>query len=326
MKNSKLMQAAFVDNKVLSLRFDVLIPKPSENEVLLKVLVAGVCATDLAIIKGYADFTGTPGHEFVGVITELGASVDKSWLGKRVVAEINQWCGHCEYCINKHYSHCCNREVIGIRGSNGAFAEYLVVKVSTLFSVPDNIPNEQAVFIEPLAAAFRILEQTEEIKKTKNILIIGAGKLGQLIARVMALTESKVSVTTRYVKQRRLLKDINIHCMDESNIQAMKYDVVIETSGNVSGFEQAIKACCSLGHIILKSTYVPNTLDLSQIVIRELTIIGSRCGSFDKAIAALETKQIDPTCLIDKLFALSNIENAFKQAKQKGAMKILLKP
>ncbi len=320
------MKAAYVDEGVLSLRSDMPIPKPSENEVLLKVLIAGVCATDLAIIKGYADFTGTPGHEFIGVITELGASVDKSWLGKRVVAEINQWCGYCEYCINKNYSHCCHREVIGIRGSNGAFAEYLVVNANTLFSVPDNMSNEQAVFIEPLAAAFRILEQIEKIKKRKNILIIGAGKLGQLIARVMALTESKVSISTRYVKQRRLLKDVNIHCIDESNIQAMKYEIVIETSGNVSGFEQAISACCSLGHIILKSTYVPNTIDLSQIVIRELTIIGSRCGSFDKAITALETKLIDPTCLIDKLLPLSKIENAFKQAKQKGAMKILLKP
>ncbi len=321
-----LMQAAFINNGELILQADTPRPKPSENEVLLKVLVAGICSTDLAIINGYAGFKGTPGHEFVGLVAELGSAVASAWQGRRVVAEINQWCGHCEYCTSEKYAHCTNREVIGIRASNGAFAEYLLVNVNTLVHVPDQLTDEQAVFIEPLAAAFRILEQIERIEEHKNILIIGAGKLGQLIARVLALTDNEISVSTKHVKQKHLLKDISVNCIDEREIISMGYDLVIETSGHISGFKRAIKACCSLGYIVLKSTYLPSTVDLSQVIIRELTLIGSRCGPFEKAIKAMEANLIDPRCLIEKIYPLSEIGNAIDFSQQKGTMKVLIKP
>jgi len=224
------------------------------------------------------------------------------------------------------YAHCKNRKVIGIRGSNGAFAEYLIVNANALRLIPHNMTDEQAVFVEPVAAAYRIAEQIKKIKEPKNILIIGAGKLGQFIARVMVLTENKVSITTRYAKQRRLLEKISVSCIEEHEIKTMGYDVVIETSGHVSGFKQAVEACRSLGCLILKSTYVPSTVDLSQIVIRELTLVGSRCGSFDLAITAINEGTIDPVCLIDKVYPLSEIESAISFAQQKGTMKVLLRP
>ena len=326
MKNNQLMQAACVSDGKLSFRDDVPIPIPAENEVLIKVAVAGICATDLAIIKGYANFKGILGHEFVGSVVDAGSPVDSCWLGKRVVAEINQRCGSCEYCVRGLYTHCNNRKVIGIRGSNGAFAEYLVANENSLRLLPDSVPDEQAVFIEPLAAAYRVLEQIGELGHQKDILIIGAGKLGQLIARVLAQTENVVSVSVRHSNQRYLLEDISVRCINERQIKKMSYDVVIETSGHVSGFEQALDASRSLGKIILKSTYVPSSVDLSQIVIRELTLLGSRCGSFDSAIGAIEKSLINPACLVNKVYPLSEIAHAMSFAQGKGVMKVLLRP
>lgn len=320
------MDAVYLENGTI--RFEASFPKPSvgSHQVLIKISLAGICATDLALLSGYANFSGIPGHEFVGTVVETGEQVDSSWLNQRVVAEINQFCGQCPACEAKRFSHCYHRKVVGIREHQGAFAQFLVVNANTLHRIPDTMDEREAVFIEPLAAAYRIVAQLADVAYD-NVLIIGAGKLGQLIARVMAQYSHEVVVVTRRKRQAESLQTFPVRCLSESEVIDQAWDVVIEASGQRVGFTRALKAVRPCGHIVLKSTYTePIDWPLSELVINEITLLGSRCGSFTQAIQAINSNQLGLSSLIDAEYPLNAIEKAIEHASQPGTMKILLRP
>jgi len=320
------MKALYLQRGKLSLCHDLPIPQPEHDEVLLKLHLAGICGTDIALLNGYANFNGVPGHEFVAEVIATGSDVDSHWIGKRVVAEINQWCGHCDQCCRQHYSHCLNRRVIGIRDHQGAFAEYLVVKANTLHIVPDEINNRQAIFIEPLAAAFRIVEQLQA-HSYQDLILVGAGRLGQLIARVMAVQERQLKVVVRHEKQQKLLQGLSVECISESAVEAKSVDVAIDATGHESGLALALKAVRPQGVCIMKSSYPePIKLDLTQLVIDEIELLGSRCGPFETAIRALDNGQIETESLIDTSYPLDEFHSAFERVAKKGVMKVLLSP
>ncbi len=320
------MKALSLKNQNLTLCNTLSQPRPASDEALLKIRLAGICGTDLALLKGYADFCGVPGHEFVAEVLAVGDGVNNDWLGKRVVAEINQWCGKCEQCLRQQYRHCQHRRVIGIREHQGAFAEWLVVKVNSLHLIPDRIDDRQAVFIEPLAAAFRIVEQLQ-FHTYQEVLLVGAGRLGQLIARVMALQEKEIKIVARYERQRALLQRVAASCIDETEVKPKSADVTIDATGGEPGLLLALKATRPQGVCVMKSSFpTPLITDLTQLVIDEIQLMGSRCGDFTHAIAALEKGAIETESLIDGTCLLEDYQAAFTLAQKKGAMKVLIKP
>jgi len=321
------MKAINLHKGALAIVNDHSISQLNPGEVLLKVRLAGICGTDMALLNGYANFNGVPGHEFVAKVIETSAGVDKGLKGKRVVAEINQWCGECDQCSRKHYSHCLNRRVIGIRDHQGCFAEYLLVKANTLHLIPDCISDRQAVFIEPLAAAFRIVEQLQQRDDYQDVLLVGAGRLGQLIARVMALQEKQVKVVVRHEQQRELLANVSVECIGENEVDTKSVDVAIDATGQQSGLMLALYALRPLGVCVMKSSYSsPIEVDLTKLVIDEIELIGSRCGPFSTAIKALEGALIETESLIDATFSIDDYLAAFALVQQKGSMKVLIKP
>jgi threonine dehydrogenase-like Zn-dependent dehydrogenase len=318
------MQALWLEQGRLSYQKNVKLPKLETNEALIRVLLAGICATDLQLIHGYYPFTGILGHEFVGEIVQ--APLKPEWVSQRVVGEININCNHCAQCLALRPTHCENRRVLGIKQHHGAFAEYVTLPIANLFLVPNHISNEQAVFVEPLAAALEIQKQYH-IKPTEQILIIGAGRLGQLIAQTLILTECDLQVVARYPNQRHLLQQQTINSISESDIRQKHYDLVIEATGSEIGIHTAINAVRPQGTIILKSTYKGNTqIDFSKIVVNEIQILGSRCGTFTPALNLLAQRKIQPEILIDAQYPLTHGLEAFTVAQQKGVMKVLLVP
>lgn len=318
------MYALWLENNELRFRENVQTPEPSENEALVKVLLAGVCGTDLEMVKGYYPFTGIPGHEFVGEI--VAAPGQPHRVGERVVAEINITCGACQTCLTGKPSHCENRKVLGIRDYNGAFAQFLCLPLSNLIQIPDKVSTTAATFVEPMAAAMEIQEQVV-IRPSDRVLVLGAGRLGLLIARTLVLTDCELLVSARRPKQRRLLEKSGISRIDENAIPKHAFDIVVEASGSPDGFYTARKAVRPAGTIVLKSTYHGNLeVDLSSIVVDEITLIGSRCGPFKKALDLIEEGNIDPTDLIEERFALKDGIKAYSHAAQPGTMKVLLEP
>lgn len=297
-------------------------PEPPAGEALVAVRLAGVCATDLELIKGYYPFSGVLGHEFVGEVVSAESRPDLS--GVRVVGEINASCGDCAACRRGNRTHCENRTVLGIFARNGAFAEYLTLPVANLHIVPPGVPDEAAVFTEPLAAALEILEQIP-IGKSERVLVVGAGRLGQLIARVLAGTGCALTVLAKYPAQRRLLKAAGIAAADPAEPMPSGFDIVVEATGSPAGFETAHRHVRPRGTIVLKSTYAGRIeVDFSSVVVDELTLIGSRCGPFDKALALLATGAIDPRPLIEARFPLEKGVDALNAAEKPGVMKILI--
>ncbi|HXV48044.1 MAG TPA: alcohol dehydrogenase catalytic domain-containing protein [Candidatus Binatia bacterium] len=289
---------------------------------LVKVHLAGICSTDLQILKGYMGFTGVPGHEFVGSVSE-GPS---DWIGKRVVGEINFGCGSCDYCRRDLGRHCPNRSVMGILNADGAFAEYLAVPAENLHAVPDNISDEEAVFAEPLAAAFEILTQIQ-LDPSDEVLVLGDGKLGNLCAQVVRLTGAKVTALGKHADKLQLIKNAGVRTIELSGWKPRVFDVVVEATGSSSGFELALSAVRPRGTVILKST-IAGTLQLSlaPIVINEINVIGSRCGPFADALEALAARRVSVTPLIEKIYSITDGVEALRQAGRTGARKILLRP
>jgi threonine dehydrogenase-like Zn-dependent dehydrogenase len=316
------MQALWLENQELSLRSNL--PTPEKpGEALIRVLLTGVCGTDLELVKGYYPFTGIPGHEFVG---EVVAAPEAEWVGQRVVGEINAACGSCEQCRRGRPTHCEKRTVLGILQRDGVFAEYTMLPMENLHRVPDFVPDEAAVFTEPLAAALEIQEQVH-IQPTDRVLLIGAGRLGQLIAQTLALTGSDLRVVARHTQQQKLLKEQRIRLITEDEIQPWRWDVVVEATGSPSGFELARKAVRPRGTLLMKSTCKGDmTVNFSSMVVDELTIVGSRCGPFEPALRLLENRQVDPTVLIAGNYKLEESLMAFERAAQRGVLKILVKP
>lgn len=289
---------------------------------LVKVHLAGICSTDLQIFKGYMGFTGVPGHEFVGTVSE-GPS---DWLGRRVVGEINFACGRCEFCARDLGRHCSRRSVMGILNADGAFAEYVAVPLANLHLVPDGIADEEAVFTEPLAAAFEILTQVQ-IDHGHEVLVIGDGKLANLCAQVLACTGAKVTAMGKHEDKLKLIKPAGVRTVLLKDWQTRQFDFVVEASGSASGLELALTATRPRGTLVLKSTIAgAHQVSLAPVVINEINLIGSRCGPFPDALAALAARRIAIAPLIERVFSLDDGLPAVVQASRPGARKILLRP
>jgi 2-desacetyl-2-hydroxyethyl bacteriochlorophyllide A dehydrogenase len=294
-----------------------------KGEALIEVSLSGVCGTDIELARGYYPFTGVIGHEFVGVVAE---SPNPAWIGRRVVGEINAVCGVCEACRNGRPTHCESRTVLGIANRNGAHAEYVSLPLANLHAVPDSVPDEAAVFTEPLAAALEILQQVH-VRPDDRVLLVGAGRLGQLVAQVLALTGARLQVVARHEQQRELLHARGIATIADDDIEPRRCDVVVEATGSSSGLDIARAALRPRGTLVLKSTYRGEvTLDLAPFVVDEITIVGSRCGPFAPALRLLEDGEVDPTPLIGDTYPLEDAVEAVQAAMQPGALKMLLKP
>jgi threonine dehydrogenase-like Zn-dependent dehydrogenase len=316
------MKALCFDGKKLEL-IEKDKPKLLRDEALIKVKYAGICNTDLEIFKGYMDFVGIPGHEFVGIV-EIAAS--PSLIGKMVVGEINLSCGKCEMCLTGIDNHCPHRTVLGILQKDGVFAEYVTLPERNLHIVPKNVTDLQAVFTEPLAAACEIVEQIE-ILPEYQVLIIGDGKLAQLIARVISLYSSKLLVVGKHLKKLQLLRESKIPVVSFSEFKNkdQSYNVVVEATGSWSGWDLALKKVRPQGFIVLKSTYVGEyQFNLAPLVINEINLIGSRCGPFKIALQLLNKGTINPCDLISDIIPFSNWEEAFRLANKSDSLKVVL--
>ena len=313
------MQALWLENQQLSLRD---FPQPARpDEVLIRVRLSGICGTDLELVCGYYPFTGVPGHEFVGEVVE---SPDEAWIGKRVVGEINVVCGECEQCRHGRPTHCEKRTVLGITDRDGVHAEYTTLPLANLHLVPDAVPDEAAVFTEPLAAALEIQEQVH-LQPSERVLLIGAGRLGQLIAQTLALTGCDLRVVARHPLQKELLTKRRVRLIADEEVQPRKWDMVVEATGSPSGFDLARRALRPRGRLVLKSTYRGGmTVNWSPFVVDEITIIGSRCGPFEPALRLLEHGDVDPTILIAQRFPLAKALEAMETARHPGMLKVLL--
>ena len=315
------MNALWLENNQLDLRNVSQTRKP--NEALIKIRKAGICSTDLELVKGYYPYTGIIGHEFVGDVVEAD---DPAWVGQRVVGEINVTCGECEQCRNGRPTHCEHRSVLGIVNRDGTFAEYTSLPIANLHRVPASVPDEMAVFTEPLAAALEIQDQIQ-VKPTDRVLLVGAGRLGQLIAQTLALTGCDLRVVARHGRQQELLQKRGIRFIAEENVQPWRWDIVVEATGSPGGFALARKAIRPRGTLVLKSTYKGEmSVNFSSIVVDEINVVGSRCGPFEPALRLMESRQVDPTILIDSEFALGNVLKAFEHAAGSGVLKVLVQP
>lgn len=302
---------------------EIPLPLPARDEALVKVLKCGVCNTDLEIMKGYMDFEGVPGHEFVGQVVE---SSKKGWQGRRVVGEINIACGHCVFCREGKEKHCPSRHVLGIYKKNGAFAEYLTLPLRNLHFLPRTITNVEAVFVEPLAAALEILEQVR-IGREDSVLTLGNGKLGLLAAQVIKTKTDHVFCLGKYERKLEILKGKKIKTFFESQDIKDKFDIVVEATGDREGISEALSRIKPKGKIILKSTYHQEaSVDVSKIVVDEIQLIGSRCGPFPKAIALLEGNLVDAKKMVDGDFPLDRAIEAFALAQKPETMKVLITP
>ncbi|MCQ2081992.1 MAG: alcohol dehydrogenase catalytic domain-containing protein [Lachnospiraceae bacterium] len=280
------MKGLYFDGAKASYREDLPMPVRDSGRSLIKILMANVCSTDKEILKGYRpDFKGIMGHEFVGIVEE---SDDLSLIGKRVVGEINEVCHECLYCRTGRSHHCLNRTTPGL-SKDGCFAEYMVLKTENLHVIPDELPTEVAVFTEPLAAAFEILEQVE-VKEGMPVGILGDGRLALCIANVMAMAKAKVTVIGKHPEKLELFKKIASVTIESEPEQ---YEIVVEATGSPSGIDKAISLVRKMGTIVLKSTYADNaSINLSMIPVNEITVVGSRCGPFEPAIKALSDGSI----------------------------------
>lgn len=315
------MNALWLERNQISLRNA---PRPNKsNEALIKVCMAGICSTDLELVKGYYRYKGILGHEFVGEVIEAD---NAAWIGQRVVGEINAACNQCEQCLNGRHTHCENRTVLGIVNRDGTFAEYTTLPLENLHRVPDSVSDEMAVFTEPLAAALEIQQQIQ-VKPIDRVLLIGAGRLGQLIAQTLALTGCDLRVVARHKHQQDLLKARGIRIISEAEIKPWRWDIVVEATGSPDGFSLARQAIRPRGTLVLKSTYKGEmNVNFSSIVVDEVNIVGSRCGPFTPALRLMESKQVDPTVLIDSEFSLNDALKAFEHASETGVLKVLLRP
>jgi len=314
------MKALWLENQQLQLRTDIPIPELLPGEALVRVVRAGICNTDLELLKGYYPYTGVLGHEFVGIV-EQGS---EQLVGKRVVGEINAACGECRYCRNGQPTHCENRTVLGIVNRNGAFAEYLTLPIENLHPLPDNVPTDAATFTEPIAAALEIRQQVS-ISSGDRVLVVGDGKLGQLVAQTLALTGCDLWVIGRHQEKLANLAARGIQTGLAEAVIERSFDLSVECTGNREGFAIARRALRPRGTLVLKSTYAGQlTFDASSLVVDEITLIGSRCGPFPAALDLLATGKVDVQPLIQARYPLSEGLAAFNHAQQRGALKVLL--
>ena len=299
-------------------------PEPPPGEALVRVSVAGICNTDLELVRGYMQFRGIPGHEFVGVVERASGADAARWEGRRVVGDINAACGKCPTCQAGRHTHCPNRTTLGIAGRDGAFAEYLTLPVRNLHPVPDSLPDEVAVFTEPLAAACEILQQLH-VHPTNRVIVLGDGKLGLLCAQTLALTGCHLTAVGHHPEKLNILARRGIPTALENESVETDADIVIETTGHPSGYAAAHRFVRPRGVIVLKSTYHGTfDADLTTTVIDEVTLVGSRCGPFAPALRLLERGLVDVLPLIQARYPLSEALTAFEHAGRPGTLKVLI--
>lgn len=321
------MKALFIDSSGLSLR-NIEPPPLPPGECRIAVRLAGICRTDLELAKGYMNFSGIPGHEFVGTVV---AGEDRL-VGRRVVGEINAACGKCAACSAGLGRHCANRTVLGIYKRAGAFAEFVDLPAENLLTVPDAVSDEDAVFVEPLAAALEIFEQLH-VRPGSRMLVIGDGKLGLLIAQVCAHFDHRVTLLGRHEKKLALARRWNVEAVQatdriEPASQEQRYPYVIECTGTPAALAAALKWTAPRGSLILKSTYAPGDppkFEWAKIVIDEISVVGSRCGPFAPALRLLASGKLEVRCLIDHRKPLDQAVEAFDLAARKGALKVLVR-
>jgi threonine dehydrogenase-like Zn-dependent dehydrogenase len=316
------MRGLWLEGGTLRLRDDLPRPEPGPGEARVRVAIAGICNTDLELVRGYYPFTGIPGHEFVGrVETASGA---EEWVGRRVVGEINASCGTCAACMAGRRTHCERRTVLGIRGRDGAFAECLTLPLANLHEVPAGVPDESAVFAEPLAAALEIQEQVA-IGPGDRVVVVGDGKLGNLVAQTLALTACALTVIGRHPAKLALLAARGIATALAGDVPRGEADVVVECTGNAEGLDLARVAVRPRGTIVLKSTYRGSaSVDMSRVVVDEITLVGSRCGPFPPALALLAGGRVNVRPLVHARFPLHEAVAAFTEAARPGVMKALV--
>ena len=332
------MRALVFEHGTLRLEKNYPEPLPKDGEALIRVLQVGICNTDIEIVRGYLGFEGALGHEFVGVVEKISGVPDaekrEQLPGKRVVGEINAACyrADCDYCRQGMASHCPRRTTLGIGGRDGAFAEYLTLPVRNLHLVPENVSDEEAVFVEPLAANFEILEQVH-LRPTDSVVVLGDGKMGQLAAQVLALSGCAVTMLGRHEEKLALARRHGIATervdAQGDNVflrQGERVDVVVECTGSEAGLEMALRLVRPRGAVILKSTVAArSSLHLAPIVIDEIRVQGSRCGPFAPALRALSQRRVDVRQLISARYTLDDALAAFERAVQPGVLKVLVR-
>ena len=312
------MQGIWLHDQQAVFRTDLPEPQPAAGEARVRVLKAGICNTDVELLRGYYPFTGIMGHEFVGVVESAG-----EWQGQRVCGEINVACGVCSQCRAGRPTHCERRTTLGIHSRNGAFAEYLTLPYANLQAVPPAVTDDEAVFTEPLAAAVEILEQVH-LHPTDAVLVLGDGKLGLLCAQVLATTNCNLLALGKHASKLALLEAQGIRTALITEAPAFRADVVVECTGQASGFALARQFLRPRGTLVLKSTYAGAlTVDLSRLVVDEITLIGSRCGPFAPALDLLARKRVEVCPLIQARFALKDGLPALEAAQRPGMLKVI---
>jgi threonine dehydrogenase-like Zn-dependent dehydrogenase len=319
------MRALVVDaNHHLTLKN---LPEPTrEEECRIRVLMAGICGTDLQLLEGYADFQGIPGHEFVGIVEEAPPG-DASWIGKRVVGEINVGCGRCEWCLRGVKEHCTAREVVGIRGRAGAFADFVWLPARNLHEVPEALSDQAAVFVEPAAAACRILEQIPVSEQT-SVAVVGDGRLGLLVGQVLAAFARDVVLLGRHEPKVQIARDLGLDArIDRASRRSgnsdERFDLVVDATGRPEGIRRALELVHPRGLVVLKSTFHGEApLESWPIVVDEVTIVGSRCGPFRRGIELLASGKVRTAPLVSRVAALREYQSAFDEARR--TLKVLL--
>ncbi len=300
---------------------DVDVPERGPDEALIRVRRAGICSTDLEIVRGYLGFQGTLGHEFVGEVVD---AAERDWIGARVTGEINLGCARCERCLAGLSRHCAARTTLGIVGKDGCFAEYVTLPVRNLHRVPDGLPDAIAAFTEPLAAAYEILEQLR-VDPNSRIAVLGDGKLGSLVALVLVHTGAEVTLVGRHRHKLDRMAGRGVRVALAGDELRGGFDMVVEATGSPSGFERARSLLRPRGTLVLKSTYHGKLeLDAAPLVIDEITVVGSRCGPFAPALRALQEGRIDPAPLIEDAYPLDDGLAALERAAAPGVAKVQL--
>ena len=315
------MLAVFLDAKQVSVQ-QVCVPPRPHGSALIQLRVAGICNTDLELQRGYYGFSGIPGHEFVGQVVEADTA---SLIGQRVVGEINLACGHCAFCNAGLGRHCEFRTVLGIVKHPGAFAEYLTLPEENLRVVPDHIPDAQAVFVEPLAAACEILEQVP-LAAGAEVAVLGDGKLGLLIAQVLLAHGARVTVYGRHCEKLKIAERAGAMVSDSGDRPLARFPFVVDSTGSSEGLRQAVSMVRPRGTVIMKSTVHEEVkIDMAPVIVNEITLVGSRCGRFDPALELLSAGRVDVEEMVSVEFPLAEAPAAFEEAARRGVLKVLLR-
>ena len=292
-----------------------------EGHALLRLVRGGICNTDLELQRGYYGFAGTPGHEFVAEVVEADSP---EWVGRRVVGEINLACGKCDWCARGLGRHCPTRTVLGIVKHPGAFQKFFTLPESNLFRVPDSVPTDHAVFTEPIAAACEILDQVK-IAKDQAVAVLGDGKLGLLIAQVLALHGADVHQFGRHTNKLAVARKLGVTTKVGLPKSGTKFSLVVDATGSSAGLASAIAMTQARGTVVLKSTvHDPAAIDMAHVIVQEITLVGSRCGRFAPALKLLKSGQLNLDPMIDSRFSLADAQPAFTRANEPGVLKVLL--